>query len=129
MFEELPIREDIRVLVEVAYAQQHSRPGQEVFVYFITIENRGPETVQLLEREWFITDGDGSVEHVMGKGVVGETPVLEPGQSFQYNSFCPLANPPGSMEGYYTFQNMLGARFRVRIPPFALRLPQARSLN
>lgn len=126
---ELPLREDIQVSVEVGYAQQHSQPGRHIFVYFITIENRSPETVQLLEREWFIQDGNGENEHLQGEGVVGEKPVLEPGQSFQYNSFCPLARPPGSMEGFYTFQNMLAQRFRVKIPAFALRLPQTHALN
>ena len=127
----LPIRNDIHIEVEVLYAEQHSRPGQHVFVYFITLENRGQETVQLLRREWFIHDGNGEVGHVEGEGVVGEKPILEPGQAYQYNSFCPIAHPPGSMQGFYTFQNMLGELFRVEIPAFALRLPEAgsRTLN
>jgi len=126
----LPIRNDIHVEVEVIYAQAHSRPGQHVFVYFITLENRGHETVQLLRREWFIQDGWGGVVHVEGEGVVGEKPILEPGQLYRYNSFCPLAHPPGLMWGFYTFQNMLGALFRIEIPAFALRLPDAdRTLN
>jgi len=126
-----PIRNDIHVAVEVVYAEQHSRPGQHVFVYFITLENRGRETVQLLRREWFIYDSHGQVGHVEGEGVVGEQPVLEPGQIYRYNSFCPIAHPPGSMQGFYTFQNMRGELFRVEIPAFALRLPEAgsRSLN
>ncbi|GIW23779.1 Co2+/Mg2+ efflux protein ApaG [Meiothermus sp.] len=131
MKQDLPIRHDILVQVEVVYAEQHSRPGQHVFVYFITLENRGHETVQLLRREWFIYDGNGEVRHVQGEGVVGEQPILEPGQSYQYNSFCPIASPPGSMQGYYTFQNTLGRLFHVQIPTFALRLPEAnpRTLN
>ncbi len=127
----LPIRDSIHIHVEVVYAEQHSRPEQHVFVYFITLENRGQETVQLLGREWFIYDASGLVGHVQGEGVVGEKPILEPGQSYQYNSFCPIAHPPGSMQGYYTFQNTLGELFRVEIPAFALRLPHStsRSLN
>jgi ApaG protein len=127
----LPIRDSIHISVEVVYAEGHSRPGQHVFVYFITLENRGHETVQLLSREWFIHDGDGKVGHVQGEGVVGEKPVLEPGQSYQYNSFCPIAHPPGSMRGYYTFQNTLGELFLIEIPTFALRLPPqaSRTLN
>ena len=127
----LPIRDDIHVYVEVVYAEQHSRPGQHVFVYFITLENRGHETLQLLSREWFIYDGNGEVGQVQGEGVVGEKPILEPGQSYRYNSFCPIAHPPGSMQGYYTFQNTLGELFRVEIPAFALRLPEVnpRTLN
>jgi len=126
---DLPIRDDIKVSVKVAYADQHSLPYKHVFVYFITIENQGQETVQLLEREWFITEGTGEQGHVQGEGVVGEKPILEPEQAFEYNSFCPIAHPPGSMQGYYTFQNMLGTRFRVEIPAFVLRLPQTRRLN
>lgn len=120
----MPIRDSIHISVEVVYAKCHSRPGQHVFVYFITLENRGHETVQLLSREWFIYDGNGEVGHVLGEGVVGEQPILEPGQCYQYNSFCPIAHPPGSMQGYYTFQNTLGELFRVEIPAFALRLPE-----
>ncbi|RIH86051.1 Co2+/Mg2+ efflux protein ApaG [Calidithermus roseus] len=128
MNEELPIREDIRVEVEVLYAYQHSRPGEHIFVYFITITNQGKQTVQLLSRHWVITQAVGQPEEVIGPGVVGEQPVLEPGESFSYNSFCPIARPPGQMRGWYTFQNILGQRFRVAIPPFDLRLPQ-RHLN
>jgi ApaG protein len=103
-----PIRNDIHVAVEVVYAEQHSRPGQHVFVYFITLENRGRETVQLLRREWFIYDSHGQVGHVEGEGVVGEQPVLEPGQIYRYNSFCPIAHPP--------------ARCRVFIPSKTCRV-------
>ncbi|MDX2006904.1 MAG: Co2+/Mg2+ efflux protein ApaG [Meiothermus sp.] len=119
----LPIREEVVVSVEVAYAAQHSRPGHEMFVYFITLENRGPETVQLLRREWFILEGETQVGYVNDEGVVGHKPILEPGQIYQYNSFCPLASPPGSMHGFYTFQTVLGELFRVRIPRFELRKP------
>ena len=125
----LPIREEIQVSVEVAYAAQHSRPGQEVFVYFITIENQGSQTVQLLKREWFIFEGDEQVGYVNDEGVVGEKPILEPAHSYQYNSFCPIAKPPGSMHGFYTFQTMLGELFRVKIPRFELQLPRPRTLN
>ena len=125
----LPIRDHVVVSVDVAYAAQHSRPGQELFVYFITIENRGSETVQLLRREWFILEGTEQVGYVNDEGVVGEKPVLEPNQNYQYNSFCPIANPPGSMHGFYTFQTMLGELFRVVIPKFELRKPISRTLN
>jgi len=126
---ELPLRTDIRVSVRVVYAQEHSRAGQHIFVYFIAIENRGRETVQLLERQWLIRQAFGEETRVQGEGVVGEKPVLEPGQSYEYNSFCPINHPPGSMEGFYIFQNMLGIRFKVEIPAFALRLPGERTLN
>jgi ApaG protein len=125
----LPLRHDIAVSVRVVYAGEHSKPGQHVFVYFITITNRSGETVQLLERAWVIRQASGAVTEVRGEGVVGEQPVLEPGDRYEYNSFCPIETPPGSMEGFYTFQNLLGARFKVEIPAFALRLPGERSLN
>ncbi|WP_027883214.1 Co2+/Mg2+ efflux protein ApaG [Meiothermus rufus] len=122
----LPICDTIHLEVEVVYAAEHSRPGQHLFLYFITLENRGPKTVQLLRREWFIYDAYGLAGHVEGEGVVGEKPILKPGQRYRYNSFCPLAHPPGAMHGYYTFQNLQGEQFRVEIPAFALRLPHSR---
>ncbi|MER3481950.1 MAG: Co2+/Mg2+ efflux protein ApaG [Meiothermus sp.] len=127
---DLPLRDDIAVSVRVVYAEEHSASGRHVFVYFITITNHGNEIVQLLERQWLIRQSFGEETQVQGEGVVGEKPILEPGQSFEYNSFCPIEHPPGSMEGFYIFQNMLGQRFRVVIPAFVLRLPEAaRTLN
>ncbi len=121
----LPLREEIRVSVEVVYAPQHSRPGQEIFIYFITIENYSDETIQLLKREWFIFEGDTHVGYINEEGVVGEKPVLEPRQIYHYDSFCPITHPPGSMHGFYTFQTMRGELFRVRIPRFELELPSS----
>lgn len=126
---ELPLRDDIRVLVRTVYAPEHSAPGRHLFVYFIVIKNCGTQTVQLLEREWVIRQASGAVTEVRGEGVVGEQPVLEPGNHYEYNSFCSIETPPSSMEGFYTFQNLLGTRFKVEIPAFALRLPGERSLN
>lgn len=127
---ELPLRTDILVRAQVVYAEEHSVPGRQVFIYFITIANHGAETVQLLEREWLIRQAFGEETRVQGEGVVGEKPVLGPGESYEYNSFCPIEHPPGLMEGFYTFQNTLGQRFRVEIPAFTLRLPgEARALN
>lgn len=117
----MPIQNDIRVEVEVMYADMHSRPGQHIFVYYITLENIGSRTVQLLEREWFIQDGPGEPSYLRGEGVVGEQPILEPGQIYRYNSFCPLENPPGWMQGFYIFQDMLGQRFKIEIPRFDLK--------
>lgn len=119
---DLPIRSGIRVEVEVMYADMHSRAGQHIFVYYITLENNSTQTVQLLEREWFIQDGLGEPSYLRGEGVVGEQPILEPGQVYRYNSFCPIAHPPGWMEGFYIFQDILGHRFKTPIPRFDLKL-------
>jgi len=108
----LPIRNDIHIEVEVVYAKQHSRPGQHVFVYFITMENRGQETVQLLCREWFIHEGNGQVGHVEGEGVVGEKPILEPGQIYRYSSFCPIACPPGLIPSRTCWASCFVSKFR-----------------
>lgn len=121
----------IRVSVEVVFVPEHSRPGRFVFVYFITLENHGSERVQLLERHWRIEESGGATTEVMGEGVVGQQPILEPGETFQYNSWTPIAHPPGVMRGSYTFQNPRGERFKVEIPAFALTLPagEPRMLN
>jgi len=121
----------IRVSVEVVFVPEHSQPGRSVFVYFITLENHGPERAQLLERHWLIEEAGGATTEVMGEGVVGQQPILEPGETFQYNSWTHIAHQPGVMRGWYTFQNTLGERFKVEIPPFALTLPagEPRMLN
>ena len=87
----------IRVEVSARYSPDHSRPGNQwFFLYTVTISNEGEDTVQLVSRHWVITDGAGEVEEVEGPGVVGEQPVLEPGDSYQYTSGCPLPTPFGS---------------------------------
>ncbi len=117
----------IRISVESRYAPEHSQPqrNQWFFLYTIQISNEGEEQVQLLSRHWIIQDGTGKVEEVRGPGVVGETPVLEPGASFQYTSGCPLATPFGSMEGTYEMVTGRGERFNARIARFSLREPGA----
>jgi ApaG protein len=117
------VNPQIEVSVEVEYVPEHSQPGRLIFVYTVTILNHSQQTVQLLEREWTIREASGEVTEVQGEGVVGEQPIIEPNQGFRYNSFCPIAAPPGQMAGFYTFQNQLGERFKVEIPAFALRLP------
>jgi ApaG protein len=116
----------IRVSVVSEYAPDRSRPqdNQWFFLYTITIANEGPETVQLLSRHWIITDGAGKVEEVRGPGVVGQQPILAPGESFKYTSGCPLTTPFGKMEG--TYQMVAPAtreQFDVRIAPFTLSEP------
>ena len=95
------------------------------FAYRIRISNVGEETVQLVSRHWIITDGDGRMEEVQGPGVVGEQPVLEPGESFEYSSCCPLPTPIGSMQGTYQMVTSGGSQFDAEIAPFSLAVPTA----
>jgi ApaG protein len=114
----------IRVLAEPKFLPEESRPQEAlyVFAYTITLTNHGTEPVQLLSRHWIITDGTGSVREVKGEGVIGKQPVLEPGASFQYSSFSPIATPTGNMRGSYEMKGLSsGGSFRARIPLFFLR--------
>jgi ApaG protein len=94
-----------------------------VLLYTVTISNESPETVQLLTRHWIITDGSGHIDEVRGPGVVGKQPRLDPGESFQYTSSCPLSTPFGVMEGTYQMITDSGARFDAKIAPFTLSEP------
>jgi len=116
---------NIRIRVESRYDPERSdfENEQWFFVYTIRISNEGPETVQLISRHWIITDADGEVEEVRGPGVVGEQPVLEPDQSFEYHSGCPLGTAFGTMHGTYQMVTPKGEHFDVEIAPFALSLP------
>jgi len=113
----------VQIEVQARFAPDHSAPhlGQWFFVYTVRIRNVGDETVQLLARHWVITDATGKVEEVRGPGVVGEQPVLQPGEAFEYTSGCPLGTPTGSMRGRYEMRSAGGARFYAEIPRFALR--------
>lgn len=115
----------IRVSVRSEYAPDRSRPGQQqwFFSYTITIANEGQDTVQLISRHWTITDGAGHVEEVNGPGVVGEQPVLPPGESFTYTSGSSLGTPFGKMEGTYQMVSRSGDAFDVTIAPFTLSEP------
>jgi ApaG protein len=115
----------IRVEVATAYIPERSEPqaGYFFFAYHIKISNVGHETAQLISREWVITDSDGNVEHVEGPGVVGETPILAPGEAFEYTSFCPLRTSMGTMQGGYNMQTRSGEMFQARIDPFTLAVP------
>lgn len=117
----------VRVVVRSEYVPERSSPAdaQYFFAYRIRISNAGEDTVQLLSRHWVITDGAGQVEHVRGPGVVGEQPVLEPGESFEYTSFCPLPTPIGSMHGSYQMVTAGGSTFDAEIAPFSLAVPTA----
>jgi len=117
----------VRVQVQSAYVPERSAPqeGRYFFAYRIRISNLGEQTVQLVSRRWVITDANGHVEHVQGPGVVGEQPVLEPGESFEYTSFCPLPTPIGSMHGSYQMVSAGNTRFDAEIAPFSLAVPTA----
>jgi len=113
----------IRVEVLSRHSPENSRPNLDewVFQYTVRITNQGTETVQLLSRHWIITDAFGHTEEVRGPGVVGEQPVLAPGESFKYSSWCPLKTPMGMMHGTYQMVLSGGSTFDIEIAPFALR--------
>ena len=90
--------------------------------------NLSTQTVQLMTRHWFITDGRGEVHEVRGEGVVGKQPVLRPGESFNYTSGCPLTTPDGSMRGFYAMQDENGAIFDVEVPLFPLDSPYVKKV-
>ncbi len=115
----------IHVSVRPFYLEDQSAPDEDHFVwaYKVNIENKGAETVQLLNRYWRITDKLGRLQEVQGPGVVGEQPVLKPGESFEYTSGCPLGTPSGIMVGSYEMATAGGERFHVDIPAFSLDSP------
>lgn len=117
----------IRVQVRARYSLEHSDPGQGrwFFLYTIRISNEGDTSTQLLSRHWIILDGTGHAEEVLGDGVVGQQPTLEPGQSFEYTSGCPLGTPFGSMSGTYQMQRSDGVPFEAEIALFELVQPSA----
>jgi len=116
----------ICVAVRSFYLEDQSEPerGHFVWAYRVAIHNEGKQTVQLLKRSWQITDGLGRTLSVHGEGVVGEQPVLGPGQSFEYTSGTPLQTPSGFMRGaYHMVVSDSGESFDVAIPPFSLDSP------
>jgi len=115
----------IRVTVTPTYLDDQSSPDEGYFVwaYTVQIENEGKEVVQLKHRHWRITDAHGRTQEVRGEGVVGEQPVLEPGDCFEYTSGTPLATPSGMMVGSYQMENATGEQFDVSIPAFSLDSP------
>jgi ApaG protein len=125
MFTSEALTRGVRVAVLAEYAPDRSQPARQewFFLYTITITNEGPETVQLISRHWIITDGRGRVEEVKGPGVVGQQPLLRPGESFTYTSGCPLGTPFGVMEGTYQMMTQAGEAFDVTIAKFALSEP------
>jgi ApaG protein len=112
----------IRVTVRPSFAPEHSDAAvpRFVFIYRIRVENVGERTAQLVWRHWFITDAAAGDSEVEGEGVVGEKPILAPGDVHEYESFCVLEGREGSMEGFYHFQRTDGSEFKATIPRFAL---------
>ena len=125
MFTSEATTRSIRVHVTSEYSPERSQPSEHqwFFLYAVMISNEGPETVQLVTRHWIITDANGHVEEVRGPGVVGEQPVLEPGDSFEYTSGCPLSTSFGTMHGTYQMVTRGGETFDVQIAPFTLSEP------
>lgn len=117
----------IRIQVKSTYLADRSSPKESsyLFMYEVRISNVGGETAQLVSREWVITNAEGEVERVKGPGVVGEQPVLAPGGSFEYRSYCPLKTNVGSMHGSYQMITAGGEQFDAIIAPFTLAVPNA----
>lgn len=112
----------VTVRVSVSFLADQSEPskGHWFWAYHIRIENSGDQSVQLMTRHWIITDGRGTRHEVRGEGVVGEQPLIQPGQSYDYVSGCPLRTPTGAMEGSYHMIVEDGSSFEAAIPRFPL---------
>ncbi|MCH2084705.1 MAG: Co2+/Mg2+ efflux protein ApaG [Saprospiraceae bacterium] len=120
------ITKDIRISVETFYKPEYSNPieGKYIFAYRVLIENIGSETVQLLRRHWIISDSTGVIREVEGEGVIGQKPVLNPGESHQYISWSNLSSELGTMHGTYLMKKLVNhAEFKVDIPRFSLLAP------
>lgn len=116
----------IVVTVKTQFLREHSEPSEQRFAfgYTITIQNQGQHAARLLSRHWIITDADGHAQEVYGEGVVGEQPLIFPGQSYTYSSGAILPTPVGSMHGTYTMVNDKGGYFEATIPAFRLAMPE-----
>ena len=119
-------RYEITVAPKATYLADQSDPGknQYVFAYTITITNTGDVAAQLVSRHWIITDGEHQVQEVKGLGVVGQQPVLKPGESFEYTSGACIPTPVGTMRGTYQMVAEDGTTFEAPIPPFTLSVPR-----
>jgi len=118
------ITDDLQVEVDPAYIESRSQPKLGFFyAYTVKITNLGNEAYQLIGRHWIIRDGTGKEEQVRGDGVVGEKPFINPGETYQYTSACPLKTPTGNMRGAYIMQREDSSMFEVTIPLFFLRPP------
>ena len=126
MFNSEATTNGIRIRVESSFVPERSDPDQSYwfFAYRVEIYNEGSDAAQLISRHWIITDANGHVEQVKGPGVVGEQPVLQPGEVFQYTSACPLRTPVGTMHGTYQMVTSSGESFDAQIAPFSLGEPR-----
>jgi ApaG protein len=122
------ITQGIRVRVTPQYLEEESSPHEDRYVWAYTVDilNEGSETVQLRSRHWRITDANGRTEEVRGRGVIGQTPVMEPGGSFRYTSSCPLTTPSGIMVGSYQMTTGSGSSIDVAVPAFSLDSPHSK---
>lgn len=120
------VTEGIRIRVTPTYLREKSDPerSQYIFTYRISVTNESRVVAKLLSRHWIITDADGEVREVEGEGVVGEQPILPPGRTFEYESFCPLETRWGTMEGTYMMEREDGVAFEAKIARFYLAVPQ-----
>jgi ApaG protein len=115
---------EVSVTTHFLEEQSDKEQGPYVFAYTIQIRNTGKTTAQLLSRHWIITDAHKIIQEVKGDGVVGEQPILKPGERFEYTSGCPLPTPVGTMKGYYTFVGEGTETFEVEVPEFILSMPR-----
>lgn len=124
------ITHGIAVTVEPQYLADRSEPSKRQYFWAYTVEiaNQGTQTVQLKRRHWIITDGRGQKHEVSGPGVIGEEPIIAPGESFRYTSGCPLDTPDGFMVGSYDMISDSGQPFKVDIPAFSLDIPASRRI-
>jgi ApaG protein len=116
------MKNKISISIKTEYQAAQSKDEQYVFVYFVSIRNDGEQAAQLLSRKWLITDADGNKTEVQGEGVIGQQPVIEPNQSYEYNSFSVLKTQVGCMQGSYLMQGEDGKQFEVSIPIFTLAI-------
>lgn len=123
MFE--AITQSIKVRVQPEFLDEQSDPDDHHFfwAYYVEIENGSTKPVRLRARHWKITDGHGAVQEVIGEGVIGEQPVIQPGETFSYTSGAPLGTPSGFMNGQYKMEGVDGDDFFVDIPTFSLDSP------
>ena len=122
----MDILDNIKVNVEAFFLDRKSNPEKSLyfFMYKVTVSNQTDKTIQLLSRHWDICDANGNIDIIEGEGVIGEQPIMKPGSSFQYNSFCPLTTEFGKMSGFYIFQEeKTDTLFKGIIPEFALVVP------
>lgn len=121
------VTRDVRVRVQSEYVPGRSNPdgGLFVFSYKVAIANLSAETIQILGRHWIINDAFGEAEEVVGEGIVGEQPILRPGEEFRYESFCPIKTSFGTMRGHFRAVSDSGQNFMVQIPEFVLAHPHS----